>query len=128
MGKPKSAAIILFNFGEHDRLGFGDDKSSKMVHQKVQLLVEEDIIQVSCGGTHSVALTKDGRMFSVELCGHATLAASNFIFSSGLVKANVIEFMTMFGVLTARKVSVSLPKVSVSSHLNIIDARDDFCI
>ncbi|XP_058187836.1 uncharacterized protein LOC131304580 isoform X2 [Rhododendron vialii] len=49
--------------GEHGRLGFGNDKSSIMVPQMVQLLVEEDIIQVSCGGTHSVALTRDGRMF-----------------------------------------------------------------
>lgn len=62
----------------------------------------------------------------VELCGHATLAASHFIFSSGLVKADVIEFMTLSGVLTARR--VLLPKVSVSSHLNTTDAGDDFCI
>jgi alpha-tubulin suppressor-like RCC1 family protein len=53
--------------GEHGRLGLGDnDKSSKMVPQKVNLLAEEDIIQVSCGGTHSVALTRDGRIFSVS--------------------------------------------------------------
>ena len=33
--------------GEHGRLGFGDnDKSSKMVPQKVNLLAGEDIIQV----------------------------------------------------------------------------------
>lgn len=33
--------------GEHGRLGFGDnDKSSKMVPQKVQLLAGEDIVQV----------------------------------------------------------------------------------
>jgi alpha-tubulin suppressor-like RCC1 family protein len=32
--------------GEHGRLGFGDDKSSKMVPQMVQLLVGEDIVQV----------------------------------------------------------------------------------
>ncbi|XP_073037085.1 ultraviolet-B receptor UVR8-like isoform X1 [Primulina eburnea] len=32
--------------GEHGRLGFGDDKSSKMVPQRVQLLVGEDIVQV----------------------------------------------------------------------------------
>ena len=53
--------------GEHGRLGFGDDKSSKMVPQQVQLLAGEDIVQVSCGGTHSVALTRDGRMFSVSI-------------------------------------------------------------
>lgn len=32
--------------GEHGRLGFGDDKSSKMVPQRVLLLDEEDIVQV----------------------------------------------------------------------------------
>ncbi|XP_061992117.1 uncharacterized protein LOC133735644 isoform X2 [Rosa rugosa] len=52
--------------GEHGRLGFGDnDKSSKMVPQKVHLLAGEDIVQVSCGGTHSAALTRDGRIFSI---------------------------------------------------------------
>ncbi|XP_010265209.1 PREDICTED: ultraviolet-B receptor UVR8-like isoform X2 [Nelumbo nucifera] len=35
--------------GEHGRLGFGDDKSSKMVPQKVQLLVGEDIVQFGRG-------------------------------------------------------------------------------
>lgn len=60
--------------GEHGRLGFGDnDKSSKMVPQKVHLLTGEDIIQVSCGGTHSVALTRDGRMFSFGRGDHGRL-------------------------------------------------------
>ncbi|CAM8973960.1 unnamed protein product [Rhodiola kirilowii] len=59
--------------GEHGRLGFGDDKSSKMVPQKVQLLSGEDIVQISCGGTHSVALTRDGRMFSFGRGDHGRL-------------------------------------------------------
>ncbi|KAK3035227.1 hypothetical protein RJ639_033861 [Escallonia herrerae] len=59
--------------GEHGRLGFGDDKSSKMVPQRVQLLVGEEIVQVSCGGTHSVALTRDGRMFSFGRGDHGRL-------------------------------------------------------
>ncbi|KAI3794199.1 hypothetical protein L1987_36828 [Smallanthus sonchifolius] len=59
--------------GEHGRLGFGDDKSSKMVPQQVQLLAGEDIVQVSCGGTHSVALTRDGRMFSFGRGDHGRL-------------------------------------------------------
>ncbi|CAA0839604.1 Regulator of chromosome condensation (RCC1) family protein [Striga hermonthica] len=59
--------------GEHGRLGFGDDKSSKMVPQKVQLLVGEEIVQVSCGGTHSVALTRDGRMYSFGRGDHGRL-------------------------------------------------------
>ncbi|KAL8161813.1 hypothetical protein V2J09_013302 [Rumex salicifolius] len=65
--------------GEHGRLGYGDDKSSKMVPQKIQLLGGEDIIQinranqVSCGGTHSVALTRDGRMYSFGRGDHGRL-------------------------------------------------------
>ncbi|CAA7018159.1 unnamed protein product [Microthlaspi erraticum] len=60
--------------GEHGRLGFGDnDKSSKMLPQKVNLLSGQDIIQVSCGGTHSVALTRDGRIFSFGRGDHGRL-------------------------------------------------------
>ncbi|KAH9298425.1 hypothetical protein KI387_030107, partial [Taxus chinensis] len=58
------AEVYAWGRGEHGRLGFGDDKSSKMVPQKVHHLAGETIVQVSCGGTHSVALTTDGRLFS----------------------------------------------------------------
>ena len=40
----------------------------------------------------------------MKLCGHATLAAAHFLFTSSLVKGNLIEFITLSGVLTARKV------------------------
>ncbi|GMH20674.1 hypothetical protein Nepgr_022515 [Nepenthes gracilis] len=59
--------------GEHGRLGLGDDKSSKMEPQKLQLLAGEDIVQVSCGGTHSVALTRNGRIFSFGRGDHGRL-------------------------------------------------------
>ncbi|KAK6937505.1 Phenazine biosynthesis PhzF protein [Dillenia turbinata] len=39
----------------------------------------------------------------VKLCGHATLAASHFLFTSGFVKADTIEFSTLSGILTAKK-------------------------
>ncbi|XP_077236144.1 ultraviolet-B receptor UVR8-like [Tasmannia lanceolata] len=65
--------VYAWGRGEHGRLGFGDDKSSKMVPQRVQLLVGEDIVQVSCGGTHSVACTRDGRMFSFGRGDHGRL-------------------------------------------------------
>ncbi|XP_021760158.1 uncharacterized protein LOC110724987 [Chenopodium quinoa] len=48
----------------------------------------------------------------VELCGHATLAAAHFCFTSGLVKENTIEFLTQSGILTAQKVIE--PKESAS--------------
>lgn len=37
------------------------------------------------------------------MCGHATMAASHFLFSYGLVKSDKIEFTTAVGVLTAKK-------------------------
>ncbi|KAL5864060.1 hypothetical protein ACOSQ3_001574 [Xanthoceras sorbifolium] len=40
----------------------------------------------------------------VELCGHATLAAAHTLFSKGLVNSNIIEFVTLSGNLTAKKV------------------------
>ncbi|THG12720.1 uncharacterized protein LOC114287594 [Camellia sinensis] len=43
----------------------------------------------------------------VQLCGHATLAAAHFLFTSGLVNANKIEFLTLSGVLTAKRVPES---------------------
>ncbi|XP_010048729.2 uncharacterized isomerase BH0283 [Eucalyptus grandis] len=40
----------------------------------------------------------------VELCGHATLAAAHALFTSGMVDSDTIEFMTLSGILTAKRV------------------------
>ncbi|VAI75172.1 unnamed protein product [Triticum turgidum subsp. durum] len=69
----KEGEVYAWGRGEHGRLGFGDDKSSHMVPLKVQLLAGEDIVQVSCGGTHSVVLTSDGRIFSYGRGDHGRL-------------------------------------------------------
>ncbi|XP_047335158.1 uncharacterized isomerase BH0283-like [Impatiens glandulifera] len=40
----------------------------------------------------------------VKLCGHATLASAHFLFTSGLVaEADKIEFLTLSGILTAKR-------------------------
>lgn len=74
--------------GEHGRLGFGDDKSSKMRPWTVQLLAGEDIVQVCCGGTHSVTLARDGCIFSYRRGGHGRLGCGRKI-TTGLPPANV---------------------------------------
>ncbi|XP_008797035.2 uncharacterized isomerase BH0283-like [Phoenix dactylifera] len=40
----------------------------------------------------------------VKLCGHGTLAAAHYLLSSGVVKCDIIEFVTKSGLLTAKKV------------------------
>ncbi|XP_030523584.1 uncharacterized isomerase BH0283-like [Rhodamnia argentea] len=41
----------------------------------------------------------------VNLCGHATLAASHALFTSGKVDSDTIQFVTLSGTLTARRVT-----------------------
>ncbi|KAL6951791.1 hypothetical protein U1Q18_051929 [Sarracenia purpurea var. burkii] len=62
----------------------------------------------------------------VRLCGHATLAASHFLFSSGLVNATIIEFLTISGVLTAKRVPEA--KQIDSLKLENGEAQDCFLI
>ncbi|KAI7738202.1 hypothetical protein M8C21_033602, partial [Ambrosia artemisiifolia] len=50
----------------------------------------------------------------VELCGHATLAASHFLYQSGLVNSNMIEFSTLSGILTAKRIPAN--KINGSSN------------
>jgi predicted PhzF superfamily epimerase YddE/YHI9 len=53
-------------------------------------------------------------LLQVNICAHATLAASHVLFSSGLVDNNVtIEFVTQSGILTAKKISM----INGTSHL-----------
>lgn len=53
----------------------------------------------------------------VKLCGHATLASAHTLFTTGLVDSNIIEFDTLSGILTAKKVSdVSLANVSETQN------------
>ncbi|CAK7326017.1 unnamed protein product [Dovyalis caffra] len=60
----------------------------------------------------------------VKLCGHATLAASHALFSNGLVHSNIIEFDTLSGILTAKKVPQSIKPECVSNG----EAKESFLI
>ncbi|KAJ1405139.1 Phenazine biosynthesis PhzF protein [Sesbania bispinosa] len=65
-------------------------------------------------------------LVEVKLCGHATLAASHILFSSGLVDTNIVEFVTLSGLLTAKKI----PPINVTSPSNLqnSEAQDGFYI
>ncbi|OVA05519.1 Phenazine biosynthesis PhzF protein [Macleaya cordata] len=62
----------------------------------------------------------------VELCGHATLASAHVLFASGLVKSSIIEFLTLSGILIARKIPAR-EKLDGSRLLNGA-AEEDFSI
>ncbi|PIA34015.1 hypothetical protein AQUCO_03900127v1 [Aquilegia coerulea] len=67
----------------------------------------------------------DISFIQVKLCGHATLASAHVLFASGLVKSNIIEFSTLSGILTAKKVQAGM--LNTSSSLND-KAEDHFSI
>jgi len=58
-------------------------------------------------------------ILQVNLCGHATLAAAHTLFSSGLVDSNVIEFVTLSGVLTVKKI----PSIDVNGVPNLLSGE-----
>ncbi|KAL6500454.1 hypothetical protein OROHE_025820 [Orobanche hederae] len=62
----------------------------------------------------------------VKLCGHATLAASHFIFTYDLVESTMIEFSTLSGILTAKRVPDN--KLPESSNSPIGFAPNSFPI
>ncbi|XP_075509044.1 uncharacterized protein LOC142545639 isoform X2 [Primulina tabacum] len=62
----------------------------------------------------------------VKLCGHATLAAAHFLFVYGLVSFDVIEFSTLSGILTAKRVPET--KALDPSNLPSGNARESFLI
>lgn len=62
----------------------------------------------------------------VKLCGHATLAAAHFLFAYDLVKSDTIEFSTLSGTLTAKRVPNA--KSSDSSYSDNGSTPNDFLI
>ncbi|TKY52605.1 catalytic protein [Spatholobus suberectus] len=63
----------------------------------------------------------------INLCGHATLAAAHTLFSSGLVDTDVIEFVTLSGELTAKKIP-AISNCASASNLQKGEAQDGFYI
>ncbi|KAL2323571.1 hypothetical protein Fmac_027950 [Flemingia macrophylla] len=66
-------------------------------------------------------------LLQINLCGHATLAAAYTLFSSGLAETDVIEFVTLSGILTAKKIPETNNTTSAST-LHKGEARDGFYV
>lgn len=65
-------------------------------------------------------------LLQIQPCGHGTLAASHFLFTSGLVRTNTIEFHTKAGLLTAKRVDSF--RQSDYALMSLDDKSEDFSI
>ncbi|KAK7270258.1 hypothetical protein RIF29_23271 [Crotalaria pallida] len=111
--KGNPAAVCLF-----------DNEESVRDQKWMQAVAKEFNISQTCyltpvlNGTNSVPcfhLRWFTPVTEVKLCGHATLAAAHTLYSSGLVDTDVIEFLTLSGVLTAKK----LPAININNASNL---------
>uniref|UniRef100_A0A4W5JJU6 X-linked retinitis pigmentosa GTPase regulator n=1 Tax=Hucho hucho TaxID=62062 RepID=A0A4W5JJU6_9TELE len=78
----------LYTFGEsgNGRLGvFPDQLANHRVPQRVES-IQDPVIQVSCGGEHTVALTKDN-VYAFGRGQHGQLGHGTFLFEAPLPKA-----------------------------------------
>lgn len=66
--------------------------------------------------------------WQVELCGHATLAAAHTLFASGKIDSDVIEFVTLSGILTAKIVPENNNKASDGSNIQNGEVQKGFLI
>lgn len=55
--------LYTFGGGEHGQLGHGD-RTNKLKPTFVQALEGKSVIQITCGWSHSVALTRDGQVYT----------------------------------------------------------------
>ncbi|CAI5512371.1 unnamed protein product [Closterium sp. Naga37s-1] len=86
MAVTRSGQVWAWGRGEHGRMGFGEDKTIKAVPTVVTLLAGETVVQASCGGTHSLVVTLDGRMFTFGRVDDGRLGPAGSVTTGDLVR------------------------------------------
>ncbi|CAI5946120.1 unnamed protein product [Closterium sp. NIES-64] len=86
MAVSRSGQVWAWGRGEHGRMGFGEDKTIKAVPTVVTLLAGETVVQASCGGTHSLVVTLDGRMFTFGRVDDGRLGPAGSVTTGDLVR------------------------------------------
>lgn len=71
--------VFTWGRGKYGQLGHGSTQNIKLP-VAVKALVDHDVIQIACGGDHTLAITSDGRLFSVSF------ALTFFVFTCFCVK------------------------------------------
>ncbi|KAK7270259.1 hypothetical protein RIF29_23272 [Crotalaria pallida] len=129
-GNP-AAVCLLDNDDEEESVTVRDHKWMQAVAKEFNVSETSYLTPIHHNGSGTTSSPRFHlRWFTpltqVNLCGHATLAAAHALYSSGLVDTDVIEFLTLSGVLTARKVSPI--NINNASNLHNGEAQDGFSI
>lgn len=72
-----SVEVYVWGRGEYGRLGLGDTSgSSRLRAAHVPGLEGHRVVQAACGGTHTMVLTDEGRIFSWGRCSYGRLGST----------------------------------------------------
>ena len=93
----RSGALLTFGSGGNGRLGHGGDENQH-TPKLVEAIAHKDCIEVSCGGLHTIVVTKDQQVFAFGDGGDGQLglgqANMNNVFLPELVKIPEVAIPT----------------------------------
>ncbi|KAG0164964.1 hypothetical protein DFQ30_009150 [Apophysomyces sp. BC1015] len=78
--------VFVFGNGDTGQLGLGDEMLNRKKPMPLEVLNDKEIVDVACGGLHSIAITKDGHLWSWGCNDEGVLGRTGDEFKPGVVQ------------------------------------------
>ncbi|KAI8085986.1 regulator of chromosome condensation 1/beta-lactamase-inhibitor protein II [Halteromyces radiatus] len=78
--------VFVFGSGDTGQLGLGDSMLTRKRPMPLKVLDDKEIVDIACGGMHSIALTKEGKLYSWGCNDQRALGRSGEEYLPELVK------------------------------------------
>ncbi|KAI8370326.1 regulator of chromosome condensation 1/beta-lactamase-inhibitor protein II [Radiomyces spectabilis] len=98
--------VFVFGSGDTGQLGLGDEMLTRKRPMPLKVLDDKEIVDVACGGMHSIALTKSGQLWSWGCNDQRALGRSGEEYEPGLVEN--LDEVHVVKVVCGDSVSVAL--------------------
>lgn len=57
--------VLIFGSGDTGQLGLGDSMLTRKRPMPLKVLDDKEIVDIACGGLHTIAITKDGKVINI---------------------------------------------------------------
>ncbi|KAI9302721.1 regulator of chromosome condensation 1/beta-lactamase-inhibitor protein II [Cunninghamella echinulata] len=82
----EAGEVLVFGSGDTGQLGLGDSMLTRKRPMPLKVLDDKNIVDVACGGMHSIAITKEGELYSWGCNDQRALGRSGEEYEPGLVE------------------------------------------